>query len=71
MVIVTGGDDQAICVAEVELHECDYSMKPFDEGSPQGRKTSCLDEKTSAGKRCGTVRTSLETFVTEQENRQS
>lgn len=49
VVIVTGGDDQAVCVAEVELH--DYPTKPFDEGSPQGGETSCMNEKTSPGKR--------------------
>lgn len=53
MVVVTGGDDQAVCVAEVELH--DNAMKPFDQGSAKGGETSCSDEKTSAGKRCGTI----------------
>lgn len=56
MVVVTGGDDQAVCVAEVELR--DNSMQPFDQDSPQGQETSCSDEETSAGERCGTVGTS-------------
>jgi len=52
MVIVTGGDDQAVCVEKVEL--CD------DEGSPRGENqrghtTSGSTGKTSAGKRCGVV----------------
>eukprot|EP00903_Cladosiphon_okamuranus_P013793 g12836.t3 len=49
MVIVTGGDDQAVCVAEVELQE--YSTNPIDEGSTQGATKTCLNENTSPGKR--------------------
>lgn len=58
MVIVTGGDDQAVCVAKVEL--CDHSHDDDDdddEGSPRGEDhkttTSGSTQKTSVGKRCG------------------
>lgn len=54
VVVVTGGDDQAVCVAEVELR--DNSVKPFNLGSPRGGETtSCSNEKISAGKRCDSV----------------
>lgn len=66
MVIVTGGDDQAVCVAEVELHDYDTSMKPFDEDSPQGRETSCLDERTSPENRCGNSECALQTSARQQ-----
>lgn len=54
MVIVSGGDDQAVCVAEVELRE--HSTKSSDYVSrceEERGHPSRFDEKTSARKRCG------------------
>eukprot|EP00752_Nemacystus_decipiens_P003736 g3442.t1 len=56
MVIITGGDDQAVSVAEVELHESDYYMKPFDKRSTQGGEPSCLSEKQLPEKRRCAIR---------------
>lgn len=60
MLIVTGGDDQAVSVAEVELY--DKSVKSFDQDSPHGRETGCSDERTSTGKRYGTFGTAIHTL---------
>ena len=54
MVIVTGGDDQAVCVAKVELF--DPSAKPSDEasqpGEEQGGRIRGLKARIPAGNRC-------------------